>query len=77
MQTAAAIENAARPVQSDTTALDYQQLGTVPMYAETHAGEDVAAFAVGVNADKGRMEQSALFEARSALFALMTNNSRI
>ena len=55
----------------DTTALDYQQLGTVPMYAETHAGEDVAAFAVGVNADKvrGVMEQSALFEVmRGALF---------
>lgn len=48
----------------DTTALNYQQLGTVPMYAETHAGEDVAAFAVGVNADqvKGVMEQSALFD---------------
>ncbi|HBF62716.1 MAG TPA: hypothetical protein DDW59_04725, partial [Gammaproteobacteria bacterium] len=44
---------------------------TVPMYAETHAGEDVAAFAVGVNADKvrGVMEQSALFEVmRGALF---------
>ena len=55
----------------DTTALNYQQLGTVPMYAETHAGEDVAAFAIGINADKvrGVMEQSALFEVmRGALF---------
>ena len=55
----------------DTAALDYQQLSTVPMYSETHAGEDVAAFAVGVNADKvrGVMEQNALFDVmHDALF---------
>ncbi|MGB0997022.1 MAG: alkaline phosphatase [Pseudomonadales bacterium] len=55
----------------DTAALNYQQLGTIPMYAETHAGEDVAAFAVGVNADKvrGVMEQNALFDVmHDALF---------
>lgn len=55
----------------DTTAVNYQQLGTIPMYSETHAGEDVAAFAVGVNADKvrGVMEQNALFEVmHGALF---------
>ena len=55
----------------DTAALDYQQLSTVPMYSETHAGEDVAAFAVGINADKvrGVMEQNALFDVmHDALF---------
>ena len=55
----------------DTTGVNYQQLGTIPMYSETHAGEDVAAFAVGVNADKvrGVMEQNALFEVmHGALF---------
>jgi alkaline phosphatase len=55
----------------DTAALNYQQLGTIPMYADTHAGEDVAAFAVGVNADKvrGVMEQNALFDVmHDALF---------
>lgn len=42
---------------------DYQQLGTVPTQSETHAGEDVAAFAVGQNAAavRGVMEQNRLF----------------
>ncbi len=37
----------------DTTDPGYQQLGTVPLPIETHAGEDVAAFATGKNADAG------------------------
>jgi alkaline phosphatase len=43
---------------------DYQQLGTVPTQSETHAGEDVAAFAVGQNAAavRGVMEQNRLFD---------------
>ena len=47
----------------DTQARNFQQLGTVPMQAETHAGEDVAAFATGVNASavRGVMEQNRLF----------------
>ena len=42
---------------------DYQQLGTVPTQSETHAGEDVAAFAVGRNAAavRGVMEQNRLY----------------
>ena len=42
---------------------DYQQLGTVPTQSETHAGEDVAAFAVGQNAAavRGVMEQNRLY----------------
>ena len=42
---------------------DYQQLGTVPTQAETHSGEDVAAYAVGQNADsvRGVMEQNRLY----------------
>ena len=42
---------------------DYLQLVTVPMMAETHAGEDVAAFAIGLNSEKvrGVMEQNELF----------------
>ncbi len=47
----------------DTQARNFQQLGTVPMQAETHAGEDVAAFAAGANASavRGVMEQNRLF----------------
>ena len=47
----------------DTQAPNYQQLSTVPMPAETHAGEDVAAFAAGKNASavRGVMEQDRLF----------------
>lgn len=43
---------------------NYQQLSTVPLPSETHAGEDVAAFAIGVNADavRGVMEQNKLFK---------------
>jgi alkaline phosphatase len=43
---------------------DYQQLGTVPTQSETHAGEDVAAFAVGQNAAavRGVMEQNRLYD---------------
>lgn len=57
----------------DTQDPDYQQLGTVPTPAETHAGEDVAAFAIGVNADevRGVMEQNRLFDVMNkALFGL-------
>ena len=55
----------------DTTDPDYQQLGTVPLMIETHAGEDVAAFAAGKNATqvRGVMEQNKLFNVmHSALF---------
>ena len=55
----------------DTQDPDYQQLGMVPLAAETHAGEDVAAFAIGVNAQAvgGVMEQNRLFDVMyNALF---------
>jgi len=55
----------------DTTDKDYQQLGTVPLMIETHAGEDVAAFAAGKSATqvRGVMEQNKLFNVmHSALF---------
>ena len=55
----------------DTAARDYQQAATVPLRAETHAGEDVAAYARGPGADRvrGVMEQNALYDAlRFALF---------
>jgi len=47
----------------DTTAPNYRQLGLIPLPSETHAGEDVAAFAQGNGADrvKGVMEQNKLF----------------
>ena len=49
----------------DTQAHDYQQLATVPLEVETHAGEDVAAFATGVGAElvKGVMDQNELYHA--------------
>ena len=48
----------------DTTAPEYQQLGMIPLPAETHAGEDVAAYAQGHGAQgvRGVMEQNELFE---------------
>ena len=48
----------------ETTAQDYRQRGTVPMLSETHAGEDVAAYAIGKNADRvrGVMEQNKLYD---------------
>ena len=55
----------------DTADKDYKQLSTRPMYMETHAGEDVAAYATGKNAKdvRGTMEQNELFEVmRVALF---------
>lgn len=47
----------------DTEAADYQQRATVPLSIETHAGEDVAAYAIGVGAEKlhGVIEQNALY----------------
>jgi len=55
----------------DTTAPDYRQQATVPLPIETHAGEDVAAYATGKNADavRGTMEQNELFQVlKGALF---------
>lgn len=42
---------------------DYRQEATIPRTAETHGGEDVAIFAVGVNAHliRGSMEQNWIF----------------
>lgn len=54
----------------DTAAKDYLQAAAVPMAIETHAGEDVAAYATGVNAAAlgGVMEQNLLYEVmRTAL----------
>lgn len=53
----------------DTQSPDYRQLAAVPLAVETHAGEDVAAFAHGKNADsvRGVMEQNKLFHAMHAV----------
>ncbi|MBT3071773.1 alkaline phosphatase [Rhodomicrobium sp. Az07] len=47
----------------DTTALDYRQQALVPIYAETHAGDDVAVFAQGPSAHlfQGVIEQNMIF----------------
>ena len=50
---------------------DYRQWATHPMAAETHAGEDVPAYAIGVNAAAvaGVMDQHELYAVmRDALF---------
>ncbi len=55
----------------DTEDPDYRQPAAIPMTIETHAGEDVAAYATGPNADavQGVMEQDRLFAVMfSALF---------
>lgn len=48
----------------DTTAADYQQRATVPLGSETHAGEDVAAYAIGAGAEQlhGVIEQNLLYQ---------------
>jgi alkaline phosphatase len=48
----------------DTTAPDYLQVATLPLASETHGGEDVAAYARGLNAEGvgGVMEQDQLFD---------------
>ncbi|MFB3104343.1 MAG: alkaline phosphatase, partial [Pseudomonadales bacterium] len=47
----------------DTEAMDYRQVAALPMISETHAGEDVTAYALGVNAQAlhGVMEQNELY----------------
>jgi alkaline phosphatase len=55
----------------DTTERDFLQVATVPMSMETHGGEDVAAYAIGVNAEalRGVMEQNRIFDVlRDGLF---------
>ena len=53
----------------DTEAKDFRQPATVPMPAETHAGEDVAAFAAGPNAAAvhGVMDQNELHAVMQAV----------
>ena len=55
------------PNLTDTNTEDrnFLQPATIPMPAETHAGEDVAAYARGVGAHlvRGVMEQNRLFDA--------------
>lgn len=52
----------------DTTDPNYRQIAAVPMPMETHAGEDVAAFAWGLNSEalRGVIEQSAIFDVLAA-----------
>ena len=53
------------------TAPDYRQRATHPLASETHAGEDVPAYAVGVGAQgvRGVMDQHELHGVmRAALF---------
>ena len=53
----------------DTEAKDFLQPATVPMAAETHAGEDVAAFAIGPQAEavRGVMDQNELHSVMQAV----------
>ena len=55
----------------DTEDKDYLQIASIPMSSETHAGEDVAAYARGPNADtlRGVIEQNEIYHVlRGALF---------
>ena len=57
---------------TDTEDPNYRQVSAVPLVVETHAGEDVAAYATGVNSQavRGVMEQNRLFHAmRDVLLA--------
>jgi alkaline phosphatase len=56
---------------ADTTHPDYRQFAGYPMPSETHAGEDVAAYAHGLGAERlrGVIEQRQLYDVlRAALF---------
>ncbi len=48
----------------DTEDPSFKQVAGVPLFAETHAGEDVAAFAYGLGADKlgGVIEQNRIYD---------------
>jgi len=60
----------------EVMAPDYQQVATVPMRAETHAGEDVAAYATGPGSQaiKGVLEQNRLFDVMSAVLPQLDQN---
>lgn len=49
--------------ESDTAHLNYQQVATIPLAIETHAGEDVAAYATGPGSEalRGVIEQNEIF----------------
>ena len=49
--------------KEETKANDYRQIAAVPLYMETHAGEDVPAYATGPNSGNvsGSMEQNELY----------------
>ena len=53
----------------EVLANNYQQRATVPLRSETHAGEDVAAYATGPGsrAVRGVMEQNKLFDVMRAV----------
>ncbi len=54
-----------RPTLTNETVLkpDYKQEANIPLSGETHGGEDVAIFAIGVNAHliRGSMEENWIF----------------
>ena len=60
-----AVRGSERPnlTEEAVTNPDYKQEANIPLAAETHAGEDVAIFATGVNAHliRGSMEQNWIF----------------
>ena len=57
----------------DTAAPDFRQPALVPMYSETHAGEDVAAFASGPGASliSGVIEQNEIFHVMGRALGLI------
>lgn len=57
----------------DTGAPDFRQQSLVPLYSETHGGEDVAAFASGPSANlvSGTMEQNELFHVMARAMGLV------
>lgn len=57
----------------DTGAPDFRQQSLVPLYSETHGGEDVAAFASGPGANliSGVMEQNELFHVMARALGLV------
>ena len=60
-----AVRGSERPnlTEEAVTNPDYKQEANIPLVAETHAGEDVAIFATGLNAHliRGSMEQNWIF----------------
>eukprot|EP00040_Diaphanoeca_grandis_P003621 m.25425 g.25425 ORF g.25425 m.25425 type:complete len:571 (-) comp14990_c0_seq1:96-1808(-) len=69
---------AARPVDENTTTIDYLQQATVPIESETHGGQDVLVWASGPDAHllEGHYEQNYIFHVMFYSLNLQNHSAR-